>query len=203
MRFKSFYLKEEVEPFDLEYMSSLKTYNHRLIYCRTKLKKLGVGSSREVFEIDSNWVIKVAKNDKGLAQNNVESDYSAIRMFDFLPKIKDNDDEDRWLIVENCEKITQKEFEKLTKISFKLFSQFLREYESIEIRRRKIMFSEEIHKMLDDEDSFVYGVRDLLGNFDMLPGDFEKINSFGKSANKIKIIDWGFTKNVHKTYYQK
>lgn len=203
MRFKSFYLKEEVESFDIEYLSSLKTFNQRLIYCRTKLKKLGVGSSREVFEIDSNWVIKVAKNDKGLAQNNVEGDYSATRMYDFIPKIKDKDDEDRWVIVEKCEKITKKEFESLTKLSFEFFCQFLREYDKIEVKCMKVKFSEEVEKELNDEDSFIYSVRDLLGNYDMLPGDFEKLNSFGKHNNKIKIIDWGFTKEVHKTYYKK
>jgi len=203
MRFKTYYLKEEVEKFDIKHMSSLKTFAQRIAYCKSKLKKLGVGSSREVFEIDDNWVLKLAKNPKGLGQNRMESDSGLINMYDFLPKIKDSDDEDRWIIVENCEKITPKEFESLTKIDFKLFSKFLRDFERVDRKNLQKKYSEDIIPHIEDEDDFIFQIRDLLGSTDLLPGDFEKISSFGKNKGKIKIIDWGFTKDVHKTYYQK
>jgi len=203
MRFKTYYLKEEVEKFDIKHMSSLKTFNQRLIYCKSKLKKLGAGSSREVFEIDDNWVLKLAKNPKGLGQNRMESDYGLIDMYDFLPKIKDSDSEDRWIIIEKCEKITPKEFESLTKIDFKLFSKFLREFERVDRKNLQKKYSEDIIPHIDDEDDFIFQIRDLLGSTDLLPGDFEKISSFGKHKGKIKVVDWGFTKEVHKTYYQK
>lgn len=203
MRFKTYYLKEEIEKFDIEHMSSLKTYNQRLVYCRLKLKKLGAGSSREVFDLDDNWVLKLAKNDKGLGQNRMESDYGLIDMFKFLPNIKDSDDEDRWIIVEKCEKITPKEFESLTNINFKLFSKFLYEFERVDRKYTQKKYSEDIIPHIEDEDDFIFRIRDLLGSTDLLPGDFEKISSFGKHKGKIKVIDWGFTKDVHKTYYQK
>jgi hypothetical protein len=203
MGFKNYYLKENVEGFDLDFLGTLKTYNQRLVYCRSKLKKLGSGSSREVFEIDSDWVIKVAKNEKGIGQNEIESDYGVVSMYDFLPKIKEDDGEERFVIVERCEKINAKEFEKLTKIDFKFFCQFLSYYNLIEVQHKNVKFPENIDKELNDEDSFIFQIRDFLGTTDSLPGDFEKLSSFGKRDNKIKVIDWGFTRRVQKTYYSK
>lgn len=203
MGFKNYYLKEEKEEFDLEHFKSLKTFNQRLVYCRLKLKKLGAGSSREVFLLDEDWVLKVAKNEKGLGQNAVESDYGIVSMYDFLPKIKDDDEDERFIIVEKCDKINAKDFESLTKINFKFFCEFLSYYNHIELQRRKMKYTEAMDKELNDEDSFIFQVRDFLGNTDSLPGDFEKLSSFGKRNNQIKIIDWGFTRTIQKTYYQR
>src|ERR1700749_760360 len=56
-------------------MSQLKTFTARLKYCKEHFQRLGAGSSRIVFLLPDGKVLKLAKNAKGLAQNNVESDY--------------------------------------------------------------------------------------------------------------------------------
>lgn len=203
MRFKHFLLKENVEAFDLEYFKNLKTFNQRLTYCRLKLKKLGSGSSREVFEYSTDYVIKVAKNVKGLEQNTVESDYGAVSMYDFLPKIKDNSDDGEWVIVEKCDKINAKEFETLTKTNWEFFKTWLSLFSLDYIRHKQVKYTPEMEKELDNDDSFICQLNSFMVNFDIMPGDFEKLSSFGKHNNKIKIIDWGFTQTVFKTHYSK
>ena len=53
------------------------SFKQRLAYSLERAKKLGAGSSRVAMTIEYQGrptVLKIAKNNKGLAQNNVEAD---------------------------------------------------------------------------------------------------------------------------------
>ena len=71
-------LEEAVYPesFDLETFKKIPTFKGRTQYVAERLPKLGAGSSRIVYKIDDGTVLKLAKNQKGLAQNNLEIEYS-------------------------------------------------------------------------------------------------------------------------------
>ena len=60
--------------FDMNLFKSLKTFKERIEYCEANLKKIGSGSSRIVYQVDNNKVLKLAKNKKGIAQNETEID---------------------------------------------------------------------------------------------------------------------------------
>ena len=61
--------------FSFDELSSIKALSKRVLYCKQHLgNPIGNGSSRMVFQIDDEKVLKLAKNRKGLAQNNVEAD---------------------------------------------------------------------------------------------------------------------------------
>ena len=62
------------EGFDVEQFKELKTFRERLQYCKERLKKLGAGTGRIAYQIDDGTVLKLAKNAKGVAQNDVEND---------------------------------------------------------------------------------------------------------------------------------
>lgn len=57
--------------FNMEEMLSLDSYSARVRYCQQRLQKIGNGSSRVVFAVDDEKVLKVAKNKKGIAQNQL------------------------------------------------------------------------------------------------------------------------------------
>lgn len=59
--------------FRFDELRTLNTIQKKLKYCRQHLgKQIGKGSSRICFQIDDKWVLKLAYNIKGLAQNKVE-----------------------------------------------------------------------------------------------------------------------------------
>jgi hypothetical protein len=61
-----------------------KSYKKQIDYALERAAKIGTGSSRVVFEIEYEGrptVLKIAKNAKGLAQNEKEGDYGLYRMY--------------------------------------------------------------------------------------------------------------------------
>ena len=67
-------LKEAFMPsFSTAMLSQLSSFNQQVQYCTEQLgSPIGNGSSRTVFQIDDKRVLKLAKNSKGLDQNEVE-----------------------------------------------------------------------------------------------------------------------------------
>lgn len=55
--------------FNFDEFKSLKSFAQRVRYCDEHLQKLGSGSSRIVYVVDNDKVLKLAKNKKGLAVN--------------------------------------------------------------------------------------------------------------------------------------
>ena len=97
--------------FDMEHFKSLKTFAQRIRYCDANLKRIGGGSSRIVFKIDDQKVLKLAKNKKGIVQNDTEIDrgndtyYSSI-----LAQVFDSDDDGLWVEMELATPINKYEF---------------------------------------------------------------------------------------------
>lgn len=196
MGFKYFYIKENESEFDFEYFKSLDRFSIAKKYISGKLKRIGAGSSREVYEYGDK-AIKVAKNSKGIAQNSVEGDYGLHRMYeDILPKLYDKHDEDIWILVERADKITKLEFKKLAGISFEDFCVAISS-ESMRLRGKSY---KDVTEFL--ENPFTESVVSMMVNFDMLHGDFMKLNTFGKIGNRVVVVDPGFTNEVYKTHYR-
>ena len=61
--------------FDMKEFKAIRTFVDRVNYCNSILKYLGRGSSRMVYEIDDEKVLKLAYNNKGIAQNRAEADW--------------------------------------------------------------------------------------------------------------------------------
>ena len=61
--------------FNMEEFKNMKSFNQRIQYCEQNLQRISSGSSRIVYRIDDEKVLKLAKNKKGLAQNEAEVDF--------------------------------------------------------------------------------------------------------------------------------
>lgn len=207
MRFKSFYLLESDDKFDLEYLNSLKSYSDKIKYVKSKLKKIGEGTSRIVFDMEDGYVIKLAKNEKGLDQNLTDGDWGLQKMYpELIPELKDKDEKDDcyWIIVKKANKINSAKFKSLTGMSFNEFSNAITEADYNRLGKIKwANVSDSVKKMLDDEDSIVYKVNDIIGNYDILVGDLVKISSWGEIDGKAKIVDAGLTNTTFNTHYRK
>jgi len=198
-------LLENEEKFDTKVLDSLSSFSKKIQYAKKFLKKLGEGSSRIVFDLEDGYVLKLAKNEKGLEQNLTDGDYGLQRMYpELVPELKDRDDNDDcyWLIVKKGTKIKPSEFKTLTGLDFKTFGKALTDVKLYyDGRLQKV--PDESKKYWEDEDSIVNKVADLMINYDMPYGDLVRISSWGIVDGKAKIVDAGLTNTTFNTYYRK
>lgn len=173
------------------------SYNARKEYAEKHLKHLSSGSSRIVYLTKENTVIKLAKNNKGIAQNKAEANPKMTSKF--LNKIIKYADNFAWIETHYLEKITEKEFEKLTDLNFKEFG------DAISYGLRDVSSNSDQEKP-DNFDTIkkseIFKEIEKLGKeFHLLPGDMSRISSWGKKDNVPVLIDAGLTRKVYDKYY--
>lgn len=93
-----------------------ESYDDKIAYAKNHLEFIGSGSSRHVFALDDERVIKIASNENGIIQNNVEKFYSDSN-WERLSKNLEYDDDFMWLISERAVPMSREGFEELFKIS--------------------------------------------------------------------------------------
>lgn len=182
----------------LDNLEKLETHGARKKYAEKNLKHLSSGSSRLVYLTDAGTIVKLAKNEKGFAQNRVEA--NSKMKSKYLNKILGYAKGYVW--IETCflEKITEKEFEDMTELNFKDFGEAI-DYGlkgvSGSSNRKKPDNFEEITK------SDIYKELKRLGNkFKLMPGDLSRISSWGEKDGVPVIIDAGLTREVYDEFYE-
>lgn len=98
---ETFTTNDVTMPSDKSQWNSIAFYNMNK-YCEQHCgKDIGRGSSRAVYQLDDEKVIKVAIDPKGVAQNSAEVKvYSKYRGFDLFPQIYDYSPDGLWLVSE-------------------------------------------------------------------------------------------------------
>ena len=124
------YLEEDYPSnFDLEEFSKLTSFNKRIKYCQERLKRISSGSSRIVYMVDDTKVLKIAKNEKGLNQNEIEAEYSNYHdIKDITAQVFAYDNKNLWIEMELARKVTPKIFEKVVGVSFNDYCDGLDKY---------------------------------------------------------------------------
>ena len=98
--------------FSLNEFINLNSYAKRIKYCQEKLKRISSGSSRIVYQIDNEKVLKIAKNKKGIAQNIAENDY-VIQTHDIVAKVFEADNNGLFNEMELANKVNPTIFKKI------------------------------------------------------------------------------------------
>jgi hypothetical protein len=193
--------------FDMEHFKSLKTFAQRIQYCDANLKRIGGGSSRIVFKIDDQKVLKLAKNKKGIVQNDTEIDrgndtyYSSI-----LAQVFDSDDDGLWVEMELATPINKYEFYRLTNFDLKDVGNYLINFQS-ETNGRGIVVHQQkplVDRLVNDE--FIQLLRDFVAGTDALAGDLGVATSYGlvkrNGHQELVIIDFGLTDRDYEKLYR-
>lgn len=196
------------------------TFKSRLAYALERAKKLGTGSSRVATTIEYQGrptVLKIAKNQKGLAQNSVEADILSdgyARQMGILIPIIDYDEQNRepmWVHTEMAQKASEKQLcnlmkcdnlSQLVNMAYAITGRkkFVGTYQSyIDHMQQKGMSEQDIETMAD----YANVLADLNSNFDVELGDFTRAANWGLYNGKPVIIDVGFNSNVLNQYYKK
>lgn len=187
-----------------------KSFKAQLQYALDRSKRIGQGSSRVVFEIEYEGrptVLKIAKNKKGLAQNNKEADYSLYKMYpDITIPMIDFDEEHndrKWIHFEKAEKMwTKSQFLKKMGFTFENFTDLLyiweRTHEGKQVYRNFHISNEAREKIMNSE--IFNEVTGLIVNFGIKAADLRARRNWGVYKDKPVIIDLGFDDEVAKLY---
>lgn len=181
----------------LSNVSKLDNFNSRIKYCEKNLKHLSSGSSRIVYLTSNNNVIKLAKNEKGIDQNKSEAKLKTKSKYFNL--VSNYDKNFLWIQVPYIDKITENDFKEITSINFKDFGK------CIMYGLKKIEENPDIKKPkhFDEisQNSLYKEVVEVGKKYNLLPGDLDRISSWGAKNNIPVVIDCGLTKETYKKHY--
>lgn len=173
------------------------------------LQRIGSGSGRAVYDIDGTKVLKVAKNQKGVAQNEVEAsvaNYSDTEHI--LTRVFESSDDDTWLVAEKAKKVSEKRIKELTGIpSLSVLHVYLVNSRR-EIRGgRRMFFVDDTIKEQLDENEFVQNLLEFSENYGYHTGDWGKASSYGEVLRDgqpiIVLSDYGLNDEVYDIYYDR
>ena len=195
------------DTFDLNTLSNLPSFNAKFKYCTQHLgKHIGKGSSRATFQIDDEKVLKLAWNEKGIAQNSEEK-----RAYgdDIFPQVFQSDYNDTWLISEFVLPAKAQDFKVCLGMTFRKFCDFLEacgKYRFGGYFRPEITEEEYVNYLDTNED--LYAFDDYIGNYGKIViGDMLRICNYGLTQRNgqphIVLLDSGFTEDVWNNYYKR
>jgi hypothetical protein len=205
------YLQEDYPSnFDLEEFSKLNSFNKRIQYCQERLKRISSGSSRIVYMVDDTKVLKIARNKKGLAQNEIEIDYSNYYdLKDITAQVFAYDQNNLWVEMELAKKVTPAIFERVVGFTFADYCAGLRKHHDEINPKRGSWFSSDVSKEVYEamwEDEFTYEMLSFIGGYDIPVGDLCKLNTYGlvkrNGEDTIVMIDYGLNNDVWQDYYK-
>ncbi len=205
------YLEEDYPTnFDLEEFSKLTSFNKRIQYCQERLKRISSGSSRIVYMVDDTKVLKIARNKKGLAQNEIEASYSNYYdIKDITAQVFAYDQKDLWIEMELARKVTPNIFEQVVGFTFYDYCNVLRNYAITTNPQRygkrfKVDVEPEIFEAMWEE-GFTHDMLSFIGDYDIPFGDLCKLNTYGlvkrNGLDTIVMIDYGLNNDVWDNYY--
>ena len=217
--YRSFYneevhLEEEYPAtWNKDEFEKIQSFAGKLKYAATHLPKIASGSGRAVFKIDDSKVLKIAKNKKGLAQNNVESEY-LLQQYDITARTFDRGDVVKdtgpfWIEMELAKKVGGKRFEQLTGITLNelhthlMYNSTRRKYNVAPPRTPED--AAYLEKIQNNE--FVIDLTGLMADYDFPDiGDMTRLSTYGEvirdGAPKIVLVDFGLTKTVFDDFYR-
>lgn len=191
------------ESFNMNTFKSIKSFKGRVDYCKMHLKRIGEGSSRMVFKIDDEKVLKLAKNRKGIGQNEVETDMGYNEnYFTCIAKVFDYDENYLFVEMESAKKCSHNDFKRITGYDFNTHIKFLLAEENNELNKK---FSQEFIDEAYENNSIMTEVIELLHNWDLPVGDYTRISSYGivtrNGKEIVVVVDYGLNKEIQKTFY--
>lgn len=182
----------------LSNIEKLETYNARKKYAERNLKHLSSGSSRIVYLTPQKTIIKLAKNDKGIAQNKAEAnpDMKSKYLNQILGCAKNY----AWCETHYLEKITEKDFEEMTHLNFTDFGDALR-FGLKDVSGNSDLEKPENFDKVSKSDIYKE-LKDIGERFKLLPGDLARISSWGTKDGRPVLIDAGLTRDIFDEYYE-
>lgn len=199
--------------FRMEDFKKLTSFKARIDYCQARLPRLSSGSSRIVYKIDNEKVLKLAKNRKGLAQNAVEgaNDY-VMKNMDCLAKVYDIDPNFLWIEMQLARPAKESDFERICGYDFEVVQFFLDYVQQYAKQGHFVptyymdIFKSDIFQN-EIEDNIFGSLRDYVWTYKVPVGDLQRLSSWGvvkdNGQEKLVVIDYGLNAKVLQQHYLK
>jgi len=182
----------------LKNIEKLETYQARTKYAEKNLKHLSSGSARITYVTPNKTVIKMAKNDRGIAQNEAEKKNLSFKC-KYLNDVLKCASNFAWIETDYLDKITEKEFEKMTGIDFDDFGEAIR-YGLKHVASHSQMKKPKNFDKVSKSDIYKQ-MQKVADKCDMMPGDIARISSWGTKKGHPVLIDAGLTKKIFDEFY--
>jgi len=181
------YLNEQVLSSDnIENFTQLTKFSDRKKYADENFKIIGKGTGRYVYDINNDFVLKLAKNNKGIEQNKTEINISKSGKYnDITANIVEYDNNGLYLIQQKAHRITEQGFKYITGLQLQGFLYYLRH-----------------NKEWDGGNVKFYNkVNSLVDTFQLDRFDIANENSWGIINDKVIIVDYGLDMNTARKLY--
>ena len=162
-----------------------------------------------MFQIDDEKCLKLAKNTKGIAQNEVEYDKYA-ETYDVTVSLFDRDEDSKWIITEYALPAKTQDFKECLGISFKTFCDFVKCCYNCYCRNGYKLFtemSEEKFCELLDNNEWFNDFYAYMADYQLPCGDLLRITNYGMVMRydepQIVILDSGLNYDVYNNYYNR
>lgn len=206
----------ENEQFSLDALEKLHSFAGKIRYCEAHLQRISQGSSRIVYRFDNNTVLKLAKNPKGLAQN--EEEVSKSNESDLFAHVFRFEGENcSWIVSEYARKATAADFRRLTGHDFKFVKEYIKlsasQYSRSRFNRWNPSpeweeFLEGVMNMETPNWEFFYEINEYLTNYQLEAwGDLTRPSTWGvasrQNGDELVIVDYGLSDEVADKYYKR
>lgn len=204
--------------FDFNDLTELDGTIEKFKYCEKYLgEPIGSGSSRIVFQMTDEYVLKLAGNDKGIAQNRQEvsqSQSSAVPKT-LIPYIDyENSDMEgfSYIVSEYVLPATPKDFQVILGVTFSGFKNFVstisRSYSNICYDETDILSDEEMADLLLTQNNgqfFFHDISAWMNTHKIPPGDVKRLENWGLTKRKdgvfLVLLDNGLTDEIYSQHY--
>lgn len=181
------YLNEQVLSNDnIKKITQLTKFSDRKKYADENFKMIGKGTGRYVYDINNIFVLKLAKNNKGIEQNKTEINISKSGKYnDIIANIVEYDDNGLYLIQQKAYRITEQNFKDITGLQFQGFLYYLR------------------HNIKWDGSNLTFynKVNSLINTFQLDRFDIANENSWGIINDNVVIVDYGLDMDTARKLY--
>lgn len=210
INFSDIYLKKIAVVMDerLTTLNSLQSFSARIKFCNENFKRLTSGSARIIYEYSSEYILKLAKNPKGQAQNRTEADKFLQQHYkNIIANVIDAEPDDKWILVEKATGVSPSQFKSLTGFGLDELCLYLNNIFGPPGKKIVMLYNRPFNETLNVErfenSELIQDLVDMMANFTMPPGDICKKNSWGLVKNRLVLVDYGLTQDIYDEYYRR
>lgn len=190
------------QQFNMEQFKTIKGLDQKLRYLQSTLKQVGEGSSRTVFQLDKDFVIKLAKNPAGTGQNRAESTVCTIdKGLELFAKVAEIGEGYEWLKSEYAVPMTEESFQQSTGVPWKTFTSamFAAFPEKVKGGQATPQSQQALQSLANNQ--WFKRVLNVMKGCKYEPGDMTKLDSWGTVNGRAVVVDSGFTEAVQQAFY--
>lgn len=180
------YLNEQILTDESKANLQLSKFKNRKDFANKTFTLLNSGTGRSVYLIGNEYVLKVAKNNKGIEQNKKEIEISNVGIYkDIIANVIEYDKNGFYVVSQKADEISDELFNDVTGLQLQGFLYYLR-----------------LDKKWDgDNKEFYNKVNSLIKKFDLDRFDIANESSWGILNGKAVIIDYGLDGTTARNLY--